>query len=253
MKISMEEEVFQPAPKSLESYTEKEKWDSLSKRKRIRYLWDYYKLPFILVFIVIYVICFMIYRKVTYKDTCLYTGLINIAPTETTTVQISDDFMTYAQIDTDKNQFKLYTSWYLTTDKDSQYFEYTYASQMKILAAIDDEQLDIVLMDRESFDAFSQNGYLYNIEELLKDSPLYEQLEPYIIRNIEILEDNAKDLNFDPTVEYKSKDVEYPMGLDVSDSFVFSDAVYSDTIYLGVIANTPRTENVLTYLEYLFS
>ena len=124
---------------------------------------------------------------------------------------------------------------------------------MKILASIDDEQLDVVLMDRESFDAFSQNGYLYNLEDLLQATELSGLLEPYMVSNIEFLEDNAKDINFDPSITFESVNAEYPMGLDFSGSFVFSDAEYSDTIYLGVIANTPRKDAVIRYLTYLYS
>lgn len=231
---------------------EKEKWDSLTFGQRVRYLFDYYKLHFTIAFIILYTIGFIIYRNVTHKDMVLYAGLVNFAPNESTTQMLSADYLDYIEIDTRKNDFKLYTGWYLTTDKDSQYFEYTYASQMKILASIDDEQLDVVLMDRESFDAFSQNGYLYNIDELLKDSELYEQLKPYMITNIEFLEDNAKDINFDASIEFESTNVEYPMGLDLSSSKVFADTTYSDTLYLGVIANTARPEEVVRYLTYLY-
>ena len=124
---------------------------------------------------------------------------------------------------------------------------------MKILAAIDDEQLDIVLLDRESFDAFSQNGYLYNIEELLRKSSVYDKVKPYIINNIVFLEDNGKDINFDATIEFEATTAEFPMGLDITNCSILSDQQYSDTIYLGVIANTPRKEMVLKYLEYLYS
>lgn len=231
---------------------EGKKWDSLTGKQRVRYLWDYYKLPFVIVFIILYIIGFITYRHLTHKDTILYTGLINFAPNEETLQKLSEDFLTYENRNTAKEDFKLYSGWYLTTDKDSQYYEYTYASQMKILASIDDEQLDIVLMDRESFDAFSQNGYLYNLEDLLKDSDLYDQLNPHLVNNIVFLEDNAKDINFDASIEFESVHEEYPMGLDLSECSMFADTTYSDTIYLGVIANTPRTEEVLHYLKYLW-
>lgn len=253
MRIEWKPKETAPVERSLESYSEKEKWESLSKKQRVRYLWDYYKLPFVIVFIVIYVIGFNIYRHVTHKDTILYTGLVNIATSDETNAKLSDDFFTYINANEKKEMCRLYTGWFLTTDKDSQYFQYTMASQIKILASIDDEQLDIVLLNRESFDAFSQNGYLYNIEELLQGTDLYDQLKPYMITNIEFLEDNGKDINFDASIEFKATSVEFPMGLDISESHVFDGTSYSDTIYLGVIANTPRKEMALKYLEYLYS
>lgn len=103
-----------------------------------------------------------------------------------------------------KYTLQLYQNLYLTDDENNPYHEYTYASRMKILAAIDDEQLDVVLMDREAFDAFSQNGYLCNIETLLSDADasFYETVKPYITDNIYIEEDNAFELQFDPSLSY---------------------------------------------------
>lgn len=228
-------------------------WDSLTGKQRVRYLFDYYKLPFVIVFIVLYIIGFLIYREVTHKDTILYTGLVNVVLNEEPSKQLSEDYLTYAGANPKKEDFRFYTGWFLTTNKDSQYFEYTMASQIKILASIDDEQLDVVLLDRESFDAFSQNGYLYNIEELLKGTELYDQLKPYFVTNIHFLEDNGKDINFDASIEFEATSEEFPMGLDISESRFFADIEYSDTIYLGVIANTPRPEEVIRYLTYLYS
>ncbi len=253
MRIEWRKEEPKPAERSLESYTEKEKWASLSTKKRIRYLWDYYKLHFFIVFLILYIIGFNIYRQVTHKDTLLFSALINFAPSEEISKQLSEDYLTYINANTRKEQFKLYSGWYLTADKDSPYYEYNFASQMKILAAIDDEQLDVILLDRESFDAFSQNGYLYNIEELLRESSVYDKAKPYIISNIVFLEDNAKDINFDATIEFVAETAEFPMGLDITNCSILSDQQYSDTVYLAVIANTPRKEEVTRYLEYLFA
>lgn len=232
---------------------EKNKWDSLTWLQRVRYLWDYYKLPFVILFILIYIPAFMLYRQITHKDTRLFVGLVNIAANDETNRQLSDDYSAYAQLNPRKENFMLYTGWYITTDKDSPYFDYTYASQLKILAAIDAEQLDVVLLDRESFDAFSQNGYLCNMKELLENTSLYPALEPYIVSNVEFVEDNAKDINFDASIEFESVNKEFPMGLELTNSSVFADADYSDTIYLGVLANTPRAEEAIQYITYLFS
>jgi hypothetical protein len=238
--------------KSLEAYTEKEKWSAMNQSQRIRYILDYYKLPILLGCILLYVIGYRIYGHLTYKDTVLYTALINVAPGETVTTGLSDDFMTYLHMDTDKKQFCLYTGWYLTDDESSEYYEYTYASQMKILASIDDEQLDVVILNKEAFDAFAQNGYLWNLEEFLKGTELYEKVKPCLVNNLEILEDNAKDVSYDSSIAYESTTTEYPMGIDLSKVPLIADAGFEDTVYLAVIANTPRSETVLDYLQYLF-
>ena len=75
---------------------------------------------------------------------------------------------------------------------------------MKILAVIDGELLDVVLMNKEAFDAFSQNGYLYALEDFLpqEDSGLYNAIKPDLAANIVILEDNQEELMFDSSASY---------------------------------------------------
>lgn len=253
MRITLEKNEPPKNHRSLESYSLKEKWASLSGRQRVRFVWDYFKLPIFLVLLLLYFIGWLTYREITHKDTILYAGLINFAPAEEVLTALSDDFLLEIGANPKKEACKLYTGWYITTDKESGYYDYNYASQMKILASIDDEQLDVVFMNREAFDAFSQNGYLMNLEELIADSDLSEKLSPYLVSNIEFINDNAKDLNFDETVAFEATTAEAPMGLDLSESFLCKGTEYSDTLYLGVIANSPRSDGVIQYLSYLWS
>lgn len=241
--------------RSLESLTEKEKWDSMNNARRAQYIWDYYKLPILIVCIVLYMIGYSVYRHVTHRDTVLYTALINVSVGSDLESQITDGFLADQEIDTAKNMFTLYSGWYLTDDELNEYHEYTYATQMKVLAAIDNEQLDVVIMNREAFDAFAQNGYLCNMEELLRetDPGLYGRLKDCIVENMEILEDNAQDLVLDPTLEYVSETTEYPMAVDLSNAEMIRAAGFEDAVYLGILGNTPRRETAVAYLKYLFS
>ena len=241
--------------RSLESYTEKEKWDSMSNGRRAQYIWDYYKLPIVIICVIVYMLSYTVYRHVTHKDTVLYTALVNVGLGGVLEGQITTGFLDDQGINSGKNQLMLYSGWYLTDDSSSEYHEYTYATRLKILAAIDGEQLDVVLMNREAFDAFAQNGYLYNLEELLPEiSPeLYDEIEDYIITNMEILEDNSQDLMFDPNLEYISETTEYPMAVDLSEAAMIKDAGFGDSVYFGILGNSPRTEMAVEYLGYLFS
>lgn len=241
--------------RSPESLTEKEKWESMNRAKRVQYIWDYYKLPIVIICIILYIIGYSVYRSAMHKDTVLYTGLLNVVSGETLEKQLTEGFLEDQGIDPSKNTLTLYSGWYLTDDESSEYHEYTYATRMKVLAAIDGEQLDVVLMNREAFDAFAQNGYLCNMQELLQetDSALFERLQDSIVTNMEILEDNAKELVFDPDLEYVSKTAEYPMAIEMSDAGIIHDAGFGDSVYLGILGNTPRKETAVAYLKYLFS
>ncbi len=233
---------------------EREKIHNLHGTQKLQYIWDYYKLPMAVCAIILYIIAYSVYGKITHKDVTLYTALVNVAAGDELTLDLGSRFLESEHIDPAKNELYLYSGLYLTDDEDNPYHEYTYASRIKILAAIDAEQMDVVLMNREAFDAFSQNGYLCDLDELLSeaDPAFYQELKPYLIPNISILEDNAIDLYFDESVTYHAETEEYIMGLDLSASPLIAKAGFGEPVYLGVLANTPRKETAVSYLQYLF-
>ena len=222
-------------------------------RKKIQYIWDYYKFPLVVLCIFLYVIGYFLYGHFTRKDTILYPDLVNVSASESLTRQLSTNFIPYIKEDSSKKELQLYTGLYLTDDENNPNHEYTYASRMKILASIDGEQLDVVLMNKESFDAFSQNGYLYNLEELLSNEypALYEKWKPYLVTNTIILEDNSTDVQLDSSISYQAVTEEAPTGLAISQTGLLHDAGFSDTVYLGIVANTPRADTAVHYIQYL--
>ncbi len=239
--------------RSPESFSEKEKWSMMTGRQRAHYIWDYYKLPIVVLCIILYIIGYSVYRHFTDKDMLFYSALVNVNASEDFSKHLSDDFLTAHGGDPRKEEIVLYDNWYLTTDPESQYHEYAYATRMKVLASIDSEEIDVVLMNKEAFDAFAQNGYLYNIDEFLAqyDPKLHETLEPYFVDNIEIVSDNYNDVVLDPTVEYVAETTEYPMAIDMGASPFVVDAGFDSTMYLAVIGNTPRPEMCVEYIRYL--
>lgn len=234
--------------------SEKEKLRQLRGRKKLQYLWDYYKLHFVVAGIILYILGYTLYGHFTKKNNVLYAAFINVAPSDTLTETLSDGFLVSRNLDLNKNAFYLYSGLYLTSDESNPYHEYTYASRIKLIAAIDNETLDIALMDQEAFDAFSQNGYLYNMEEFLSeaDPELYQSCRELLRENIVILEDNADEAALDSSVEYIAETEEYPMALDVIQTPLLKEAGFTETVYLGIIKNTPRKGAVTEYIRYLW-
>lgn len=208
--------------------TGRETLHTLHGRKKLEYLWAYYKLPIFAVLVVLYIVGYLCYRQATKKETVLYTALVNVSAGQELTEQLSTDFLEYLDLSTRKNEVVLLNGLPLT-ESDEVDREYTYASEMKLLASMDAEQLDVVLFDAEARDAFVRNEYLCDLASLVReaDLTLYEQLAPYFIQ--------------DGTC------------LDVSFASCIQQAGLSGEVYLGVVANTPRTGAVIQYLRYLAS
>lgn len=227
-------------------------WRTLSTAQRLQYLFDYYRLPILGICIVLYILGYTAFRHFAHTDTLLYTALVNVSAGETLTGQLTDGYLDHIKADPNRSSCTLYSGWYLTDDPSSDVYAYTQATRMKVLASIDSEQLDVVLMNREAFDAFAQNGYLCNLEILLKEDPiLYGRIQPFLSDNIEILEDNAEDLLLDPSLTYEATTAEYAMAVDLSNCGVLGDAGFSDSIYFGIIGNSPRMQEAVSYLQYL--
>ena len=150
-------------------------WDEVHGLGKLRYLFDYYKLPLVLAGILLYVVIWSAWRSAHAQEIRLYVGLVNFAPSEELIRLLSDDYAQEADYP-EGNDIYLYRGLYLSADETSEYHAYSYATRMKILGALDAEKLDVVLMDRESFDSFSQNGYLEDLSLLnIKESPAAQE------------------------------------------------------------------------------
>lgn len=233
---------------------EKKKFSQLHGWKKLGYIWDYYKLPIFLLCIALYARGYLVYRQVTHREVVLYTALANIAPGEEVKEELGNGFLTSREIDLKKNECYLYSGLYLTTEINAVDQQSAYASQMKVLAAIDGEEMDVALMDKNAFDMFARSGYLCDISGLLseKAAGLYQELEPFIESNVHILKDNATDAALNPEVKYESETEEFPMAINVSEAPLIKKAGFNGEVYLGVIANSPRKDMAVDYISYLY-
>ena len=228
----------------------KQKWKSLKGTAKLQYIWDYYKLQLFLICVLIYVPGYLIYRGATTEYPQLYLAYVNVDAGETLSRHLTDEFIDFLAPKEKRSIVKTTNRLALTENLQQVDASYVYASQMKILSEIENQHLDVVIMNREAFDAFSQNGFLINLKDFSDDWHL-KDLEPFFVENIEILSDNATDVMLDPSVEYHPEITTYPMGIDISDFPVIREAGFPDRVYLGIIANTPRPETAAAYASYL--
>ncbi|MDE7177774.1 MAG: DUF624 domain-containing protein [Lachnospiraceae bacterium] len=220
---------------------------------KLGYIWSYYKLQIVIICIFLYIAGYMIYGNLTHKDAVLYTALVNITANDAFKEELTADFLDYFGANVRKENVALYDGLYLTEDADDPDFGYVYASNTKITASIAGGLLDVVVMDKKSFDIFAKRGYLCNIEQfLMQEAPeLYQDLQPDLVKNTVIIEDNSVDVQLDSSIAYTSVTDEYPMAVDLSQSELIRKEGFDGTLYLGIIANAPHKDAVVAYLQYL--
>lgn len=229
-------------------------WTELSFKGKLRYIWDYYKLHMVIAIVLIYICGYFIYGKVTHRDMILYSAAVNVGDTEELQTYLKDDFLTAEKIDPKKEDMTLYHGLYLTTDTESEYYGYSYASEMKIIGALEAKQLDVVIMDREAFDAFSANGYLEDLSDFLpkNDKELYSQHKNDLVTNTIIISDNADEVSLNKDIAYEAETEEAALGLSLSESAFADKFDIKDEIYLGVIKDSPRAAAICDYIGYLY-
>ena len=223
--------------------------------EKLDYLFTYYKLPILLGLIAAVVLSSAAARALTKKDALFYMAYVNVAVGEDLDMDLRENYIAFTGADARKTEIYVYPGLYLSEDPAVENHEYSYASRLKILAAINAKQLDAVLMNREAYDIFSRSGYLLNLSDVIScNAPvLYARLLPYFIENEVILEDNAIEYNLNEAGTYYEETQSVVNGIIISNCPLLSSAGFPDAVYLGIIANSQHLAETITYLDYLFS
>ena len=157
----------------------------MDRRQRITYLWDYYKWFFILLIIAGGILIYSLTTVLTRKKTVLSVALVNVQAADSILDSITDQFLQMEPEDFSGGTVKYERNLLIAadpedstqdgstgsvTDSEVSYtasgtdggasYEYSYASQMKLLAMITDKKLDVVIMDQHTRDIFQRQDYL---------------------------------------------------------------------------------------------
>ena len=233
-----------------------ERWSAfrrMSAAGKLQYIVTYYKLPIVLTLLIVYVLSYGLYRQSVQREILLYAACANVSVGGAMEEILSGGFVRSLGGDAEKSAVYLYQNLYLSDHPADQDHEYAYASRLKLLSAINVRQLDVVLMNREAYDFLSGIGYLAEIPDCLsgQNPDLCEKLRPFFVENRVIREDNALEYSLGEADEYHADSVLETNGVVLSAFPVFQEAGFSDTVYLGILPNTPRPEAVAAYLAYL--
>lgn len=226
----------------------------MSLAEKLAYILSYYKLPLVLGLIAVVVLASVVSHTLTRKENLLYVAYVNVSAGDNLNALLSDGFVAYAGADPKKNRVYTYTGLYLSENPAPENHEYSYASRLKVLGAVNAKQLDVVLMNRESYDIFSGSGFLLPLSDFIAENApaLYGELAACLVENDVILEDNAIEYNLNEADSYRAMTEASANALELSGFPALAGAGFSDAVYLGVIANSQRLPACLDYITYLF-
>jgi hypothetical protein len=230
----------------------RESFRHMSPRDKVDYIFTYYKLPIFTACVVLALLISSVWRALTKKDPVLYVAYINVTAGETLDSALTDGYLQYMELDPKKQEMIVYRNLYITEDASVEDHQFVYASKMKLIGSIDASRLDVVLMDEDAYNQMSQSGFLYTFSDIAdKDPEIIDALTPYITENDVILEDNAVEYNLNEAEEYSAVTERRKNAIKVSGFPIFQKAGMSGEVYAGIIANTKRPRQSLSYLHYL--
>ena len=194
----------------------------MDRRQRITYLWDYYKWFFILLIIAGGILIYSLSSALTRKKTVLSVALVNVQAADSILDSLTDQLLQMDPEDFSGGTVKYERNLLISADPENNAqskntgsgtdsgmpytgsatdggasYEYSYASQMKLLAMITDKKLDVVIMDQHTRDIFQRQDYMsacVSLEgtSLYRKAGFSEPVYAGIIRNTQRPESAAK-------------------------------------------------------------
>ncbi|MBP7174796.1 MAG: hypothetical protein KBA53_01090 [Thermoclostridium sp.] len=119
--------------------------------------------------------------------------------------------------------------------------EYNYAISMKQMAMLTAAEIDIILMDQETFDLMSHQNILLAFEDHMDTLPFSQ--EEYVTGAVILDETADAEPIMGPMTAY---------GIDITESeFVKKNNILAEKIIAGVVLNSPRIDKALAFLTKL--
>lgn len=249
-----------------------QKLKDMSFKKKVGYIWHYYKVHIIITtFVVIFAASF-IHNIVTRKNIVFYAALVNAQTPYIDYLSYGDAFEQYIGLNTGK-----YRTFFDTASKIySEYYNQDSAATTDRMAAmIYTGTIDVIVADTYAFEYYAQSDSFANLEDILpqeilekySDSLYYTDSDTFVnsndVSNIEELPNYDTCVINHHSVEDMKKPV--PVGIFLSKEsnlmetgcydFLIQNEVtyqgYPSEVILGVPATAGNLDMILKYLEFL--
>lgn len=230
------------------------------KEERWAYFWDYYKWHVVAVVLVIVLLIQAVVGIVNRKEVVFSGILLNCM------INIDDDdflqgFYDRAGIDAQTQEAAFYTDVILTNKNTKN----DVTAIQRIMAGMATKDTDFVVGQPENFQlcAYSTGRIFIDLRTFLDEDTLKAfsdrlyYIDGAVLDKLSVPAGETVDGSIqlpDPT-KPEAMEKPIPVGIDISDREAFQSSYYfpDTTLYLGIATNTPRTELVKQFIDYLFA
>lgn len=211
---------------------EREKLKGMPLKKKLGYVWNYYKAVIGAAAALVFIL-FIIAQAVkgAGKTIVFSAALINAEKAGGVEVpKLGRDFAEYIKIDEKKEEVSFDDSYLMNPEQGDTI---TMAAQTKLMAAIQAEMVDVMVMREEVYESYLASGAFMPLEEALGK---------------EFLEEHQDMLAFG-TAEGGAQEKAYALKFEKSKKL--QDVCGGGTVYVAVTARAVHLENVRKFVEYL--
>lgn len=212
--------------------SEKEKLKSMPMKKKISYLWDYYRYHALFTILAVVFIFYVVYIFVKPKiETMLYAAVINNSIDPEVWEDFQDKVTEYLELDTTSEDVVLNYSFYFNGES-----EYSMGMRQTFAVYLAATEIDLVIAPLSEFSGYVENDFFTPLSDHLP-TDLYSSLADkfYLAGTV----DNPKVAAY---------------GIYLQDTKLYSEHSLQteDPYILGIVTNANHKENAVKFIKYIF-
>lgn len=249
------------------------KTKDMSLKGKLKYFWDYYKVHTIAGIFALIIIISLIHDIVTAKDYNFYACMFNSS--RISSESLAAAFTEYAGLDTEHHECLIDTSLSLSAQT---YNQYDLATSQKLVAQVQANDLDAVVMNSDVFYSYSLIEMFADLRTILNEDELARYKDNLYYIDYAEVKQAKEDTNYDEEYlnSFNDQDVHstenllaeaeihrhpenmeapVPVGIYMNNSpFITKTGIYEKEMpILGIISTSQRMETGKKYLEFLWN
>lgn len=228
-KLNEDAEIYQPRKQQ----SEKEKLRDMPFKKKLSYLWEYYRYHALVFVASVVLIIYVIYTIVKPNiETELYVALINNTFEDKVLADYKEKLAEHLALDPKKKEVTINSSFYFNGAGD-----YEMDMRQILITYVAAENVDIIIAPKSEFSGYAYHGFF---------SPLSDQLPTDLYSSL-------TNRYYISSQEEDPKEDSY--GIILSDTDLFkNNAKFTeeDPYVLGIVANSQHKENSVEFIRLLF-
>lgn len=205
----------------------------LDNKQKVQYIWDYYRLPIIIVIAVIFFIGSLIHHYVTYKEPALDVIMVNSNMAYAEEFPEFDNFYELTGLDPADEPIAVDAS-IIFSSLEEPTSDYYNIQNLSLRIAVGGN--DIIFAPEEIYSYYAASGSMMDLSTILSDAELSQYANQLLYATDE------------------ETGVSYPCAIKLSEEhWALTNGYYSQPCYLGIIVNTDAAELSSEFLHYVLA